>query len=124
MAVTKELFSARTEDGQELQGENLNQALKGKLERLLSEILSDQYDCNIKLSFAPQSSVEDYSKYDSMSTEELEDILRMDFEAEDSDTDMILHITQILVQREEKNPTGLFDNVNESWEAFKEKYLT
>ena len=28
--------------------------LKGRLEKVLSEILSDQYDCNIKIKFKPE----------------------------------------------------------------------
>lgn len=29
-------------------------ALKGRIERVLSEILSDKYDCNITLKFVPK----------------------------------------------------------------------
>ena len=37
-------------------------ALKGRIERVLSEILSDKYDCNITLKFVPKESVKDEAK--------------------------------------------------------------
>jgi hypothetical protein len=39
--------------------------LKGRIERVLSEILSDKYDCNITLKFVPK---ERAVKYDSNKT--------------------------------------------------------
>lgn len=33
------------------------ECLKGRIERVLSEILSDKYDCNITLKFVPKERV-------------------------------------------------------------------
>lgn len=61
----------------------------------------------------------DYSRYDQMSTAELEQLLRLDFQAsesEDSDLDAILYISDLLAKR-----NGPFDS-DAAWEQFQTKY--
>lgn len=65
-------------------------------------------------------------KYDDMSTEALNEILRQDFlntgdEALDEET--ILYITQLIADREEENPTGLFGDVETSWQNFRQNFI-
>ena len=64
-----------------------------------------------------------YSKYDEMSTEALEQILRLDFQAsEDSESDInaILYISEVIAKRK-----GLSagNDADAAWEQFKTKYL-
>ena len=62
----------------------------------------------------------DYSKYDEMGTEALEEILRLDFqmsEEAESDIDAILYISEVIARRE-KNPP----DVEAAWEQFNRKY--
>lgn len=71
---------------------------------------------------------QEYSKYDNMSTEALDEILRQDFllsDDADSDVDAILYISQIIVEREKATPTGRFDDidVDAAWESFKQNHL-
>lgn len=71
---------------------------------------------------------QEYSKYDNMSTEALDEILRQDFllsDDADSDVDTILYISQIIVEREKATPTGRFDgiDVDAAWESFKQNHL-
>ena len=67
----------------------------------------------------------DYSKFDQMSTEVLEEILRLDAELpdEDSDMDAILYILEVLVKREREHPTGKILDVDTAWASFKKNYL-
>ena len=65
----------------------------------------------------------DYSKYDEMSTEALEQILRLDFQASgdsESDIDAILYISEVIAKRKELSAEG---DVDAAWERFKTKYL-
>lgn len=67
-----------------------------------------------------------YSKFDNMSTETLEDILRADSQlpdGENSDTDAIIYIMEVIAKRENENPTGKFNDVHDSWASFSENYL-
>ena len=69
----------------------------------------------------------DYSKYDRMSTESLEELLRLDAELPDgegSDIDEILYILEVIEKREEEHPTGRYSeiDVEASWETFQTKY--
>ncbi len=69
----------------------------------------------------------DFSKFDNMSTEKLEDILRADSQLSDglnSDTDAILYIMEVIAKREKENPTGKFTDVHTAWASFNENYLT
>ena len=67
----------------------------------------------------------DLSKYDAMTTEELEEILRLDAEApeeQESDIEKILYIMEVLAERKRNNArpgkTAL-----EAYESFKENYM-
>lgn len=68
---------------------------------------------------------ENMSKYDEMSTEELEEILRLDMEApeeQESDTEMLLYVMGVLAKRNRES--GRIPNTaQESFESFKRKYL-
>ena len=66
------------------------------------------------------------SKYDHMSTEDLEAILRTDFElpeGEESDMEKILYITEVIAKRRGDKPTGRYANTVEAWDAFVTNYL-
>lgn len=67
----------------------------------------------------------DYSKYDDMTTEELEEILRLDASApdgEDSDTELLLYVMEVLANRRKNmNITG--KTALEAWESFQQNYL-
>lgn len=68
----------------------------------------------------------DLSRYNHMSTEELEKILRADFElpeGEESDTEKILYITEVIAQRKAGQPTGRYADTNAAWGSFVEQYL-
>lgn len=67
----------------------------------------------------------DYSKYDAMTTEALEEILRLDASApdgEDSDTELLLYVMEVLAnRRKNRNITG--KTALESWNSFQKNYL-
>lgn len=66
----------------------------------------------------------DFTRYDSMTTEELEKILRLDAEApmeQESDTELILYVMEVLAKRKNKSNTG--KTAQESWESFQRHYL-
>ena len=66
----------------------------------------------------------DFTRYDSMTTEELEKILRLDAEApmeQESDTELILYVMEVLAKRKNKSNTG--KTAQESWESFQKHYL-
>ncbi|MGN0166980.1 MAG: DUF4367 domain-containing protein [Acetatifactor sp.] len=66
----------------------------------------------------------DFSQYDSMTTEDLEEILRLDAEApmeQESDTELILYVMEVLANRRNTNNTG--KTAQESWESFQQHYL-
>lgn len=70
----------------------------------------------------------DYSKYDKMSTESLEELLRLDAELPDgegSDIDEILYISEVIAKRDREQPTGQYSeaDVDAAWETFQTKYL-
>lgn len=68
----------------------------------------------------------DLSRYNHMSTEELETILRADFELpeeEESDMEKILYITEVIAQRRAGQPNGRYANKDEAWKSFVENYL-
>ncbi|RKI66611.1 DUF4367 domain-containing protein [bacterium 1xD42-67] len=70
----------------------------------------------------------DYSKYDGMSTESLEELLRLDAELPDGegpDIDEILYISEVIAKREKEHPTGRYPeiDVDAAWENFQTKYL-
>ena len=65
------------------------------------------------------------SKYDKMTTEELEEILRLDAQApeeQESDTEMILYVMEVLAARKRNNGhTG--KTALEAYESFKQNYM-
>ena len=64
----------------------------------------------------------DFSKYDRMSDEELEEILRLDLEnteGTESDDDLILYIMGVLADRDHTEP---MKSAEEAFESFKENY--
>ena len=67
----------------------------------------------------------DLSKYDAMTTEELEEILRLDAQAQEeqeSDTETILYIMEVLAARKRNNGhTG--KTALEAYESFKQNYM-
>ena len=70
----------------------------------------------------------DYSKYDEMSTESLEELLRLDAESPDGeevDIDEILYILDVIVKRDREHPTGRYPEVDvkAAWEEFQTEYL-
>lgn len=69
---------------------------------------------------------QNYSIFDSMSTKELENILQADAQLlsdEDSDTDAILYIMEVVALREKENPTGRFTDIKTAWTSFEKNYL-
>lgn len=69
--------------------------------------------------------IEDYSKYDTMETEELEEILRLDSEApegQESDTEVLLYVMEVLANRRNTNNTG--KTAQQAWESFQQHYLS
>jgi len=66
----------------------------------------------------------DFSKYDTMETQELEAILRQDAETaneQESDTEKILYIAEVLANRENAKNTG--NSAQIAWESFEKNYL-
>lgn len=63
-----------------------------------------------------------YSRFDEMSTETLQEILRQDSYCENSDTDVILYILEVIQKRESQNPQYNPINVDEAWKSFQENY--
>lgn len=67
----------------------------------------------------------DYSRFDTLSTEALMEILHQDSllpEGEESDLDAILYITEVIAKREQLNPTMDIPPVDEAWKSFNEHY--
>ena len=67
----------------------------------------------------------DFSKYEAMETEELEEILRLDAETPEgveTDTELVLFILEVLAKR--KNTTNLTGNTaQKAWESFEQNYM-
>lgn len=67
----------------------------------------------------------DYSKFDEMSTETLNEILRMDSQLpndEESDIAAIMYIMEVVASREEENIKDKISDVDTAWKIFNEKY--
>lgn len=67
----------------------------------------------------------DFSRFDELSTSELENILRQDSmleDDEDSDIDAILYITDILARRQKEENNGNVEDVEAAWQSFKKNY--
>lgn len=69
--------------------------------------------------------IRDFSKYDSMEAEELEQILRLDAEAPEgteSDTELLLYVMEVLASR--RNNTNITGNTaQQAWESFQKNYM-
>lgn len=66
-----------------------------------------------------------FTNYDSMTTEELEEILRLDAEmpeGQESDTDKILYIMEVLAERK-RNTSHTGKTALEAFESFKQHYM-
>lgn len=64
---------------------------------------------------------QDFAKYDAMTTEELAEILRLDLDApqeQESDTEVLLHIMEVLAQRKKPEKTAF-----EALESFRQNYM-
>ena len=67
----------------------------------------------------------DFSKFDEMSTEELNEILRQDSQlpdGEESDIDAILYIMEVIEKRSQELPLSDFKDVDRAWSSFNENY--
>ena len=77
--------------------------------------MSEKQNCGIR----------DFSKYDEMTTEALEEILRLDAEmteGQESDTEKLLYIMEVLTERRKKNDrTG--NTAQEAYELFTQHYM-
>lgn len=68
----------------------------------------------------------DFSKYDAMETEELEEILRLDSEApegQESDTEVLLYVMEVLANRR-RNANNTGKTAQQAWESFQQHYLS
>ena len=69
--------------------------------------------------------IRDFSQYDTMETEELEQILRLDAEAPEgaeSDTELLLYVMEVLAsRRNNSNITG--NTAQQAWESFQKHYM-
>ena len=67
----------------------------------------------------------DFSKYEAMSTEELEEILRLDAAAPEgaqSDTELLFYVMEVLAKRKQNNHiTG--NTAQKAWESFQQYYM-
>ena len=67
----------------------------------------------------------DYSQYDSMTTEELEEILRLDAEApqgQAADGELIFYVMEVLARRKQ-NSSNPGKTAQQAWESFQKNYL-
>ena len=69
--------------------------------------------------------IRDFSKYDTMGIEELEEILRLDAEAPEgveSDTELLLYVMEVLARRR-NNSIITGNTAQEAWESFQKNYM-
>ena len=67
----------------------------------------------------------DFSMFDAMGTDELNEILRQDSQlpdGEDSDTDAILYIMEVIEKRSQKLPASDVEDVDRAWDSFNKNY--
>lgn len=67
----------------------------------------------------------DYSGFDRMSTEMLEEILRADFESssdKESDMDAILYIMEVIAKRNQEAGNREYPDAEQAWKSFNENY--
>lgn len=69
--------------------------------------------------------IQDFSKYDTMETEALEEILRLDAEApegQEPDTELLLYVMGVLADRK-RNSDNPGKTAQEAWDSFQRHYL-
>ena len=68
----------------------------------------------------------DYSKYDSMSTEQLQEILRLDAHQNDGegmDTEELFYIMEVVTKRRKSNPETAGKSLQEAKAEFRKHYM-
>lgn len=68
----------------------------------------------------------DFSEYDSMSTEQLEEILRLDAEmpeGSESGTEELFYIMEVLAVRRKEDPNNAGKSAQQAYESFKKHYM-
>ena len=68
----------------------------------------------------------DYSRFDAMDTEQLKEMLHRDSllpDSEESDTDTLLYIMEVIARREQQESASAFVNVDAAWKSFNENYF-
>lgn len=66
---------------------------------------------------------EKYAYLNRLSTEQLEELLRMDVEeSKPGNEDVVFHILEVIEQRENEHPTGRIPDVDKAWAEFQEYY--
>ena len=66
---------------------------------------------------------EKYAYLNRLSTEQLEELLRMDMEeSKPGNEDVVFHILEVIEQRENEHPTGRIPDVDKAWAEFQEYY--
>ena len=68
----------------------------------------------------------DYSRFDAMDTEQLKEMLYRDSllpDSEESDTDTLLYIMEVISRREQQESASAFVNVDAAWKSFNENYF-
>ena len=76
------------------------------------------------MSEANQRTGQDPSKFDNMSTAELNEYLRQDAERDDSDLDDVLYIMEVLAKREKEENNDNLPDVRKAWASFQANYNT
>lgn len=66
----------------------------------------------------------DYSRFDNMSTAELNEYLRQDSYRDDSDIDEVLYVMEVLARREKEENKHDLPDVQKAWEEFQKYYNT
>lgn len=66
----------------------------------------------------------DHSKFDNMSTAELNEYLRQDAERDDSELDEVLYVMEVLAQREKEENNDTLPDVRKAWASFQINYNT
>ena len=66
----------------------------------------------------------DHSKFDSMSTAELNEYLRRDAERDDSELGKVLYVMEVLAQREKEENNDTLPDVRKAWASFQADYNT
>ena len=64
-----------------------------------------------------------YAYLNRLSTEQLEELLRVDMEeSKPGNEDVVFHILEVIEQRENEHPTGRIPDVDKAWAEFQEYY--